>query len=39
MMSTYAHLSPDSDESTRPTTDAMMQVRVVAVQSAESDSL
>ena len=38
-LDTYAHLWPDSDESTRTAIDAVMQARAEALQSAESDSL
>ncbi len=38
-LDTYAHLWPDSDESTRIAIDAVMQARAEAVQSAEPDSL
>lgn len=35
-LDTYAHLWPDSDESTRAAIDAVMQARAEAVQSADS---
>lgn len=38
-LDTYAHLWPDSDESTRTVIDAVMQARAEALQPAESDSL
>ena len=38
-LDTYAHLWPDSDESTRTAIDAVMIARDEAIQSGESDSL
>ncbi|MGL4340222.1 MAG: tyrosine-type recombinase/integrase [Rhodoglobus sp.] len=38
-LDTYAHLWPDSDESTCIAIDAVMQERAEAIQSAESESL
>ena len=35
-LDTYAHLWPDSEESTRSAIDAVMQARVEALQSADS---
>lgn len=37
-LDTYAHLWPDSDESTRAAIDAVMQVRAKAIESADSES-
>lgn len=38
-LDTYAHLWPDSDESTRTAIDAVMAARAASVQSADSESL